>query len=518
MSVSSITRSSATITWTTNVLSTSQVELGTDVAQPVRSAVDASLVTSHRQVLTGLIPGATYHYRVRSAMASGAVGVSGDSSFVTAPDGSGPELVGIAARRLTATTASLEWTTSSGNVAQVEYGATASYGSFTLLKIFGLPAQKIVLTGLQPATIYHYRVKAWDGAGYLSASGDFTFTTAPTGLATLLGDQTMQSERVSLTAGQAAAYEFTATQSGLASVVNLYLDAGTTANLIRVALYADQAGAPGTILAQSSVPGLTTGWMSVRIPPVSMVQGQPYWVAVLSPLGAGSVSLRDAGSGGSSLLSRQTALAAFPSAWTGGIPVARSPLAVYVQQVPPAVTLTGPADGVIVTGSASLSALVDDDAPIARVQFFVDGLPVGAPVSTAPYTTTWDSTGFNASQPHAITAQASDVRGRLGVSGALNVQVDNGPQISALTAATGLTASSARINWATDMLADAQVEFGPTTTYGSSTPIDARAAWSHEMQLTGLLAGTTYHYRVRSRDANGAVAVSEDATFATPEP
>jgi len=182
------------------------------------------------------------------------------------------------------------------------------------------------------------------------------------------------------------------------------------------------------------------------------------------------------------------------------------------------VTLTGPADGVIVTGSVALSALVDDDALIEYVQFFVDGLPLGALVSTAPYTTTWDSTGFNASQPHAITAQASDVRGRLGASGALSVQVDNGPQISALTVTSGLTASSARINWATDMLADAQVEFGPTTTYGSSTPIDARAAWSHEMQLTGLLAGTTYHYRVRSRDANGAVAVSEDATFATPEP
>ena len=27
----------------------------------------------------------------------------------------------------------------------------------------------------------------------------------------------------------------------------------------------------------------------------------------------------------------------------------------------------------------------------------------------------------------------------------------------------------------------------------------------------------TYHYRVRSRDANGALAVSEDATFATAE-
>ena len=83
---------------------------------------------------------------------------------------------------------------------------------------------------------------------------------------------------------------------------------------------------------------------------------------------------------------------------------------------------------------------------------------------------------------------------------------------------SGLTASSARINWTTDMLADAQVEFGTTTVYGSATPIDPRVGWTHEMQLTGLLPGTTYHYRVRSRDANGALATSQDSVFATADP
>ena len=185
-------------------------------------------------------------------------------------------------------------------------GPTANYGAFTLLKVFALPAQEMLLTGLRPATTYHFRIKAWDGAGYLSASGDFMFTTASTGLATLLGDQTIQTEHVSLAGGQAAGYQFTAAQSGLASVVHLYLDAGTTASVVRVGLYSDQAGAPGTILAQGSAPGLTTGWISVNIPPVSLVQGQRYWLTVLSPIGGGSVNIRDAGSGGSSLLSRQT--------------------------------------------------------------------------------------------------------------------------------------------------------------------------------------------------------------------
>jgi len=96
--------------------------------------------------------------------------------------------------------------------------------------------------------------------------------------------------------------------------------------------------------------------------------------------------------------------------------------------------------------------------------------------------------------------------------------VDNGPVISAVGVSLGLTASSARVTWATDVLSDAQVEFGPTFAYGASTPVDPRIGWTHEAQLTGLAPGTTYHYRVRSRDANGALAVSQDATFATPEP
>ena len=460
ISASNITRSGATITWTTNVPSTSQVDFGTDVGQPLRSAVDASLVTSHRQVLYGLAPGATYHYRVRSVLASGGTGISGDSTFVTAPDGSGPELIGVSAQRVTSTTASLGWTTSTGTVAQVEYGATRNYGAFTLLKIFALPAQEMLLMGLRPATSYHFRINAWDGAGYLSASGDFTFTTASTGLATLLGDQTIQTEHVSLAGGQAAGYEFTAAQSGQASVVRLYLDAGTTASVVRVGLYSDQAGAPGTVLAQGSAPGLSVGWINVTIPPVSLVQNQRYWVTVLSPIGGGSLNIREARGGGSSVLSRQATLAAFPLAWTAGIATARSPVSAYLQQVPPSVTLTGPADGVIVTGSVPLSAVVDDDEPIVRVQFFVDGVPVGAPLVAPPYTTFWDSAGVNASQPHTITARAIDARGQSASSGGLGVQVDNGPRLSAVTLNSGLTASSARINWNTDTLADAQVEFG----------------------------------------------------------
>jgi hypothetical protein len=161
---------------------------------------------------------------------------------------------------------------------------------------------------------------------------------------------------------------------------------------------------------------------------------------------------------------------------------------------------------------------VDDDVLLTRVQFYVDGLPVGPPLVAAPYSVIWDSGTANPRLPHTIVARATDVLGRSGTSGVLGVQVDNGPTISGVNMSLGLTASSARISWTTDIVSDAQVEFGPTFGYGARTPVDPRVGWFHEAQLTGLMPGTTYHYRVRSRDANGALSVSQDATFATPEP
>ncbi|HEV7666669.1 MAG TPA: fibronectin type III domain-containing protein [Chloroflexota bacterium] len=518
VSVSSLTRSSVTFTWTTDLPATSQVEYGTMPINITQSVPDGSLVTAHRYVLTGLQAGTQYRYRVLSTTATGGLGSSIEALFVTTPAGSGPEVANLSVRRVTGTTAAIGWSTSSGTVAQLEYGLTANYGFSTLLRVYASPAQEMVLMGLRPGSEYHYRIKAWDAVGFLGASDDGLFMTAFNGQATLLGSETIQPEQVSLAPGQAAAYQYVAGQSGQASLMRLFVDGGTTATVIRVGLYADLNGVPGAILSQGSGPGLVAGWSSVTLPPVSLVQGTHYWIVVLSPLGGGTLNLRDAGRGGSSVLSRQTALAALPAVYSAGALTARSPLSVYVQQVPPAVTLMGPVDGAVLTGKAELSAVVDDDAPVTRVQFLVDGLPVGLPLVTAPFTVLWDTTAVRATQPHFITVRVTDLQGRTALSGMVTVAVDNGPTISDVVVSRGLTLSSVSMTWATDLAADGQVEFGPTTLYGSTTPLDARAAWIHQAQLTALVPGTTYHYRVKSRDANGALAVSPDGVFFTPEP
>ena len=91
---------------------------------------------------------------------------------------------------------------------------------------------------------------------------------------------------------------------------------------------------------------------------------------------------------------------------------------------------------------------------------------------------------------------------------------NDSPVISSVTS-INVTETSADIQWSTNEAADSQVEYGLTTTYGTTTPLDARLGTSHSENLSGLSPNTLDHYRVLSRDALGNLAVSADFTVST---
>src|SRR5260370_12772873 len=70
---SSITSSGATISWTTDQPSNSQVAYGTSSSYGFLRALNPALVTSHSVILTGLSPSTTYHSKAQST-AAGALG------------------------------------------------------------------------------------------------------------------------------------------------------------------------------------------------------------------------------------------------------------------------------------------------------------------------------------------------------------------------------------------------------------------------------------------------------------
>jgi hypothetical protein len=176
VSASGITSTGATISWTTDVASSSQVEYGTTLAYGTSTSLDTSQVTSHAQTLSGLQSGTQYHYRVRSQAGGGALGISPDATFSTALPAP-PVISNVQASGITSSTATISWSTDTASDSTVQYGTSSSYGQ--VASTSGLvTSHSQLLSGLSAGTVYHYKVLSKDGFGQTSSSGDQTFTTS----------------------------------------------------------------------------------------------------------------------------------------------------------------------------------------------------------------------------------------------------------------------------------------------------------------------------------------------------
>ena len=120
------------------------------------------------------------------------------------------------------------------------------------------------------------------------------------------------------------------------------------------------------------------------------------------------------------------------------------------------------------------------------------------------------ATSGSATGTLTVTAAGSSKTAALSGTGATTT-----PPVLSAIAASSITVSSAKITWTTDKASDSQVEYGLTTGYGLVTPLNTSLVTSHSQPLSGLAPNTRYHYRVKSRDAAGNLAVSRDFTFKT---
>jgi hypothetical protein len=79
---------------------------------------------------------------------------------------------------------------------------------------------------------------------------------------------------------------------------------------------------------------------------------------------------------------------------------------------------------------------------------------------------------------------------------------------------SSVAGSGVTITWTTSEPATSQVDYGLTEEFGSSTTLETLVT-SHSVELAGLKADTTYHYRVISKDAGNNEVVSLEQTFTT---
>lgn len=97
-----------------------------------------------------------------------------------ASDTTAPTISEVAITNITATSATVIWSTTENSTSVVNYGLTNSYGS-NASGASNVTSHSVSLSGLSPNTEYHYRVSSADAANNATTGGDDIFTTAVSG-------------------------------------------------------------------------------------------------------------------------------------------------------------------------------------------------------------------------------------------------------------------------------------------------------------------------------------------------
>lgn len=166
---------SAAVAWSTNRPANSSLEYGTTPDLGSTTVIDATPVTEHEVAMSALLPGTLYYYRARSEGLLGEVVHSEVGTFET--DRVPLVVSGVRVVELEPETARVEWTTNRTADSSVEYGETEAYGSLSDVDSTLVGEHNVLIEGLSPGTVYHFRVCSEDGFGETATSGDSLFQT-----------------------------------------------------------------------------------------------------------------------------------------------------------------------------------------------------------------------------------------------------------------------------------------------------------------------------------------------------
>ena len=193
---------------------------------------------------------------------------------------------------------------------------------------------------------------------------------------------------------------------------------------------------------------------------------------------------------------------------------------------PPSVAVSAPAAGASVSGTTPVSANASDNVAVAGVQFTLDGANLGAEDTSAPYSTSWNTTTAS-NGAHTLRAIARDAAGNSTTSAAVGVTVANPvPDTTPPTVAVSAPAAGASVSSTTpvsanasDNVAVAGVQF--TLDGANLGAEDTSAPYSTSWNTTTASNGA-HTLRAVARDAAGntttSAAVGVTVANTTPPP
>jgi PQQ-dependent dehydrogenase (s-GDH family) len=230
LSASNITTTSLTLSWTA---STDNVGVtGYDVYQN-GIKINSSNITAASYNVSGLTPGTSYSYFIKAKDAAGNQSVASATINVitNAPDTEPPASpTNLVSSIIARTSFKLDWSASTDNVGVTGYDV---YQNGIKINPSNIPTTSYNVTGLLPATLYNYTIKAKDAAGNQSSfSSSLDVTTLIPGNAsetftmrTIIANQRMPHD---LVYGPDGNIWYTERFAGKVSFVNTLTGAKTT--------------------------------------------------------------------------------------------------------------------------------------------------------------------------------------------------------------------------------------------------------------------------------------------------
>lgn len=451
--VSGITDRLAVVSWNTNEAADSLVEYGSGTSYGL-TAKQSSFVLKHSLAITGLSPSTRYHFRVSSTDPSGnGPSLSGDYTFMTlgAPDTLPPVISNVRVGGITDRLAVITWETDEPADGAVEFGLNASYGMFASHSSL-LALHEITIIGLQPSTVYHFRIRCTDASGNGPAlSKDFNFTT------------------------------LTSPDSWPPAILNIAVVdiTETTATII----WETDELADGTVeYGLTAAYGLTVADADYALRHGLLLQGlsggKTYHFRVRStdPSGNAATSVDMTFRTGEHSAGPDTAPPLITGLEVKGISDTRAVVIWFTDEA---------ADGEVEYGVTVAYGLRSSDPTYVLIHSIVlEGLS--------------PSTGYH------LRVRSTDIFGNgpslsPDITFSTSANPDRVPPLILGVNYTDLTNDSVVITWTTDEPASSIVEYGSDVSYGKNLASQTYLL-SHSVRLTGLTPGTTYHFRVRSVD------------------
>jgi len=178
---------------------------------------------------------------------------------------------------------------------------------------------------------------------------------------------------------------------------------------------------------------------------------------------------------------------------------------------PPTVAMTAPLNGVTVSGPITASASASDNVGVAGVQFLLDGAPLGAEDTTAPYSITWN-TGTVSNGTHTLSARARDASSNTATSSVITVTVANAPDTTPPSVSMTAPANGATVSGNTTVSANASDNVGVAGVQflmdGNALGVeDTSAPYSITWNAATATSGP-HTLSARARDGSGNITTS----------